>query len=103
MIAVFLAVLAMTPPAQAARDVRVTVTVVDQTGAVIPNAKVTVIPAGAQLPPPGTPPAATPAAPGREPVTTNEKGIATIGGLAPGRFNIVAEFPGFEPRTLRDI
>jgi hypothetical protein len=74
---------------QAARDTRVTVTVVDQTGAVIPNAKVTV----------------TPAAPAGavEPVTTNDKGIATMTGLAPGRYTIQAEFPGFETRILKDI
>ena len=98
MIAVLLAVLAMASPAQAPRDVRVAVTVVDQTGAVIPNAKVTILPAGAQVNAP-----ATGAKPAAEPATTNEKGIATITGLTPGRFNIVAEFPGFEPRTLRDI
>ena len=98
MIAVLLAVLAMASPAQAPRDVRVAVTVVDQTGAVIPNAKVTIMPAGAQVNAP-----ATGAKPAAEPATTNEKGIATITGLTPGRFNILAEFPGFEPRTLRDI
>jgi hypothetical protein len=83
MIAMFLALLAMAPSPQAARDVRVTVTVVDQTGAVIPNAKVTI--------PPG------------EAVATNEKGIATLSGLAAGKVSITAEFPGFETRTLKDI
>ena len=43
MIAVLLALLAMAP-SQAPRNVRVTVTVVDQTGAVIPKAKVTIPP-----------------------------------------------------------
>src|SRR3954464_6966201 len=83
MIPVLLALLAMAPQAQ--RDVRVTVTVtvVDQTGAVIPNAKVTV-------------------APGQE-ASTNDKGIATIAGLPAGKVSITAEFPGFETRTLKDV
>jgi hypothetical protein len=95
MIAVLVALLSLGPfpPAaskgQAAKDARVTVTVVDQTGAVIPNAKVTVtpaVPAGAI-----------------EPVTTNDKGIAVVTGLTPGRFTIQAEFPGFETRILKDL
>jgi hypothetical protein len=97
MIAVLLAVLSLAPSAQAPRDARVTVTVVDQTGAVIPNAKVTVTPTVDPKAP------AAPAAAAAEPATTNDKGIATITGLAPGRFAINAEFPGFEPRTLKDI
>lgn len=95
MIAVLVALLAIGPSAQAARDTRVLVTVVDQTGAVIPNAKVTVTPA---LDPKAPAPAAT-----AEPVMTNDKGVATIGGLAPGRFSIQGEFPGFEPRLLKDV
>ena len=98
MIAVLVTLLMAGMPAQAPGDVRLAVTVVDQTGAVIPNAKVTIMPAGAQVNAP-----ATGAKPAAEPATTNEKGIATITGLTPGRFNILAEFPGFEPRTLRDI
>ena len=75
--------------AQAAKDARVTVTVVDQTGAVIQNAKVTVTPSTG-----GT---------GSEPVTTNDKGIGAVTGLAAGRYTIQAEFPGFETRILKDI
>jgi Carboxypeptidase regulatory-like domain/TonB dependent receptor len=95
MIAVLVALLSLGPftPAasksQAAKDARVTVTVVDQTGAVIQNAKVTVtpsVPAGAIAP-----------------VTTNDKGIAAVTGLAPGRYTIQAEFPGFETRILKDL
>jgi hypothetical protein len=97
MIAVLLAVLSLATPAQAPRETRVAVTVVDQTGAVIPNAKVTVT---AAVDAKATPAAAAPAA---EPALTNDKGVATIAGLAPGRFSIQAEFPGFEPRTLKDI
>ena len=97
MTAVLVAALLLAPPAQGARDARVTVTVVDQTGAVIPNAKVTVTPA---VDPKAVP---APAAPAAEPATTNDKGVATITGLTPGRFAISADFPGFEPRTLKDI
>ena len=74
---------------QAPKDARVTVTVVDQTGAVIQNAKVTVtpsVPAGAV-----------------EPVTTNDKGVAAVTGLTPGRYTIQAEFAGFETRILKDV
>jgi hypothetical protein len=90
MIAVLAALLAFAPAAQPPKDARVTVTVVDQTGAVIPNAKVTVTPAAS-------------AAPAGEPLTTNDKGIATVAGLAPGRYTIQAEFPGFETRILKDL
>jgi hypothetical protein len=77
------------PAAQPAKDARVAVTVVDQTGAVIPNAKVTLtaVAAGAAI----------------EPATTNDKGIALVTGLAPGRYTIQAEFPGFETRILKDL
>jgi hypothetical protein len=75
---------------QAAKDARVTVTVVDQTGAVIPNATVTVT--------------ASPDQKGAlAPVKTNDKGIAAWTGLAPGRYTIQAEFPGFELRILKDV
>jgi hypothetical protein len=97
MIAVLVALLAMGPSAQTARDTRVAVTVVDQTGAVIPNAKVTVTPAvDAKAP-------AVPVAPAAAPVMTNDKGVATIAGLTPGRFSIQGEFPGFELRLLKDV
>ena len=90
MTALLLALLAMAAPFQAPREARVTVTVVDQTGAVIPNAIVTVTP----LAEPKTPPA---------PARTGDKGLVTIAGLAPGRYSIQAEFSGFEPRVLRDV
>ena len=97
MIAVLVALLAMGPSAQAARDTRVAVTVVDQTGAVIQNAKVTVTPAVD----PKAPAAPAPAA--AAPVMTNDKGVATITGLTPGRYSLQGEFPGFEPRLLKDV
>ena len=90
MIAVLVALLMAGMPAQAPGDARLTVTVVDQTGAVIQNATVTVTP----RPMPATPLA---------PVQTSDKGIATLQGLAPGRYSIQAEFPGFEPRLLKDV
>jgi carboxypeptidase family protein len=98
MIAVLVALLLFAPAApslslskaQAPKDARVAVTVVDQTGAVIPNAQVTVTP----VPDPGTIIA---------PVPTNDKGVAVLSGLAPGRYSIKAEFPGFEPRILKDV
>src|SRR3982751_4957236 len=83
MVAVFATLLALAVPAQPTKDFRVLVPVVDQTGAVIPNAKVTIAPAA--------------------PVDTNDKGIATITGLAPGKVSIQAEFPGFETRLLKDV
>jgi hypothetical protein len=94
--AVLVALLAMTPAApgfstaQAPKDARVTVTVVDQTQSVILNAKVTVTASPAQ----GAPIA---------PATTNDKGIAVVTGLAPGRYNIQAEFPGFQTRVIKDV
>jgi carboxypeptidase family protein len=89
MIAMLFAVaLALSQPP--ARDARVTLTVVDQTGAVIQNATVTVSPSD-------DPKAAVP------PAKTNDKGIATFAGLPPGRYSIQAEFSGFEPRVLKDV
>ncbi len=90
MIAVLVALLTLGPTAQAARDARVTITVVDQTGAVIPNATVTVTPL---IDPKG------PLAPAR----TGDKGVATVTGLTPGRYSIQAEFQGFEPRLLKEV
>jgi hypothetical protein len=90
MIAVLVALLAMAPAQQPARDARVAVTVVDQTGAIIQNATVTVTPADG----PSTAIA---------PAKTDDKGIAALTGLVPGRYTIQAEFPGFETHTLKDI
>jgi len=91
MIALLIAILAAPPLLQSPRDARVTVTVVDQTGAVVPNATVTVT-------------AVEPALAAKlEPVKTNDKGVVQINDLAPGRYNIQAEFPGFETRLLKDL
>src|SRR5688500_5374416 len=89
----FVSLLAATPVlAQAARDARVQVTVVDQTSSVVPGATVrlTGLEAStqAQTLPPGT---------------TAENGIATVEKVTPGRYSITAEFPGFDLGLLRDI
>ncbi|HZI82002.1 MAG TPA: TonB-dependent receptor [Vicinamibacterales bacterium] len=77
---------------QAARPGTLQVTVVDQSGAVISNATVTV--EGAE--------AATKAqAP--VPVQTNAQGVASVAGLPPGRYSVRAEFPGFETRALPEV
>ena len=88
MIALLVALLAFT--AQNPRDANVAVTVVDQTGAIIQNATVTLTSLDA--------PSTTIA-----PVKTNEKGIASLTGLAPGHYTIQAEFPGFQTHVLKDV
>ena len=70
---------------------RLHVTVVDPSGAVIPQATVTVI---AQ----DTGTRAAPLAP----VKTSDSGVAVLEALPPGRYTIVAEFAGFETMTVRD-
>jgi hypothetical protein len=78
--------------AQATRETRLLVTVVDQSNAVLPTATVAVT--------------------GLEdvtrkntlaPVQTAATGIATIGGLVPGRYAVQAEFPGFDTGVLKDV
>ncbi|HEV8397289.1 MAG TPA: TonB-dependent receptor [Vicinamibacterales bacterium] len=78
--------------AQAARPGTLQVTVVDQSGAVIGNAIVTVEGAEAATK------AQTPA-----PVQTNAQGVANLAGLPPGRYTVRAEFPGFETRSLPEV
>lgn len=71
---------------------RLLVTVADTTAAVIPDAKVTVVAldeAAKSAPIP--------------PVQTSREGVATLTGLAPGRYSILAEFSGFEMGLLRDV
>lgn len=77
--------------AQAPRETRVLVTVVDATGAVLPGAMVTVTALdGAKK---DTSTAAT----------ATDQGLATVGALAPGRYAIKAEFSGFESGQLKDV
>src|SRR5260221_431385 len=77
--------------AQAAKA-RVIVTVVDPSGAVIPDATVTMV---------GVDDATKGAV--IAPVKTTDKGIATLENLAPGRYAIQAAFPGFELGLLKDV
>lgn len=68
------------------------VTVADQTGAILPNATVTMV--GQE--------AATRAAT-LSPASATVAGIATFENLALGRYTVQAEFPGFETATVRDV
>ena len=77
--------------AQPAREGKLLLTVVDQTGAVIPDAVVSVTRVD------------DPAKRVIGPVKSNDKGLATLEGLVPGTYVIQAEFPGFEPRVMKDI
>jgi Carboxypeptidase regulatory-like domain len=87
-------VIGLTPrPAfpQAARGT-LNVTIVDPSGAVIAGAAVIV--AGTE----DATKAATPA-----PAQTSSQGVATITGLAPGRYSVEGSFPGFETRLVKDV
>jgi len=90
-----LAVLTLSSPAafaQQPRDARLIVTVVDQSGGVIPNATVTVVGLDETT-------KKRAVAPGK----TSEKGVATFAGLPPGRYSVQGEFPGFDLGLLRDL
>ena len=85
-------VFVMPAAAQQVRETRMLITVIDQTNAVIPGATVTV--QGAE---PLTQKAEYPA------VQTTANGLATIGGLTPGRYTARAEFLGFFPGVLKEV
>jgi len=74
------------------RDSRLVITVVDQTGGVLPGATVTI--AGQDE--------ATKSVL-IEPATASPEGMATFGGLRPGRYAVKAEFTGFDPRVNPDV
>ena len=78
--------------AQAAREGRVQVTVVDPSGLVVPEAVVTII--GLE---PSTQAVTLPE------VRTTDKGVAIVERVPPGRYSVRAEFPGFDLGLLRDI
>ena len=78
--------------AQPARQARVQVTVVDPSNAIVQDASVVVV--GLEPPTQAVSPA---------PVKTNDKGIAIVENLPPGRYSIRAEFPGFDLGLLRDV
>ena len=67
------------------------VTVADPSGAIIPNAKVTLVNQDAAN------------QPAIDPVQTTQQGVAEVDGLAPGRYTIQAEFPGFETVQVKDF
>ena len=75
-----------------ARDGRLQVTVVDQTGGVLPGSTVTI--AGID----DSTKATT-----RPPVTATAQGVAMFEGLPPGRYALKAEFPGFDARINPDV
>jgi opacity protein-like surface antigen len=91
-LAAMLCLLAAVPMLAQGRDTRMLITVVDQTNAVIPGATVTVM--GAE---PATQKTELP------PTKTSETGMATVGGLTPGRYTARAEFPGFYPGVLKEV
>ena len=79
-----------TAAAQPARDARAIVTVVDMTGAILPNATVVVTPR-------------EPAGAAGITVAADESGVAIVPGLKPGRYDIKAEFSGFDAFELADV
>ena len=78
--------------AQTRQEGRLLITVVDQTRAVIPAATVTIAGLDEAT-------KATSIAPSQ----TTSQGLATITGLIPGRYEIRAEFPGFQAGVLSDV
>lgn len=77
---------------------KLTVTVADPSGGMIPSAKVVVIPqdqAGKS--------GATPESTAALTLMTSPTGAVTIEGLTPGRYTVIAEFPGFETVTMKDV
>jgi hypothetical protein len=78
--------------AQATRDARVIVTVVDPQGGVIPGATVTLF---------GLEPVTKDSEPA--PVQTSDKGVATIERVRLGRYSIQAKFDGFDLGLVRDV
>lgn len=77
------------PSAQGAREATLQVTVADQSGAVIPGARVTLQP----LEPGGAP----------AEVATDARGEAVFPPVPPGRYTLRATFPGFETREVDDV
>ncbi|RPJ53772.1 MAG: carboxypeptidase regulatory-like domain-containing protein, partial [Acidobacteria bacterium] len=89
--------LALSHPARAsvedqAQRSRLAVTVMDQTGAVIPNASVTL-----EGQPGGPPP------PEAASILSNRVGVAVLEGIVEGRYTVHVAFEGFEPAVLRDV
>ena len=68
------------------------VTVVDQSGGVLPGASVAIV---------GQEDATQKVA--LVPVAASDAGLATLMSLPPGRYTLNVQFPGFEPQTVRDV
>lgn len=77
---------------QARKEAKLSVTVVDQTTAVIPSATVTVVGIEESNKKVTIPP-----------TKTSDRGVAVFDHLAPGRYSVTGEFPGFDLGLLRDI
>jgi hypothetical protein len=75
--------------AQPPREATLRVTVLDQSGAIIPAARVTLQP----LDPAGDP----------QQRPTDERGEAVFTNLPPGRYTVRGEFAGFEPRQIENL
>ncbi len=71
---------------------RLLVTVMDQTGGVLPTATVTIVGQEEATRASMVPPA-----------VAAETGVATFGAIAQGRYTLQVEFPGFETATVRDV
>jgi hypothetical protein len=74
------------------QQARVSVTVLDQTGAVIPNAPVTLAREDGGV-----------GAPVSRETPSNGVGVAAFGDLAEGRYTVRARFPGFQPATVTGV
>ncbi|HEY3883622.1 MAG TPA: carboxypeptidase-like regulatory domain-containing protein, partial [Vicinamibacterales bacterium] len=77
---------------QPARSVRLQIVVRDPSGAIIPNAAVTIVGSETRT-----------AAVAGQAAATDSHGIATIDALSTGRYSVTVSFPGFETRTLTDV
>jgi hypothetical protein len=78
-----------TARAQTPAAAKLLVTVVDQSGGVIPGASVTV--------------SSGDSGPTVASVKASDRGLGTVENLPPGRYTIRAEFPGFEPGQLKGV
>ena len=77
--------------AQAARTGRLSITVADQTGAILPTANVRLVRQDAQ------------GQPEIPPALASEQGVAVFTNLPEGRYTVEVEFPGFEKGVTRDV
>ena len=85
-VAALVVLLALTRPLFAQNGVAVTGTVADQTGAILPSAAIELRGADGVT---------------RQSTTTTETGTFEFHGVVPGRYDVVASFPGFKTTTAR--